>query len=78
MEINKNISIDMTPLMIKLYELDAHLITLNKVLLSDEQRKEFDELYPKTLRKVIVDYVRDNPNQVTDADKLLERFGEEL
>lgn len=39
MEIKENITIDMTQIMIKLCELDAHLITLNKVLLSDQQKK---------------------------------------
>lgn len=71
MNINEKITFDMSPLMMKFFQIDAHLIALNRVLLTDEQKGKFQELYLKSLKEVILDFVELFPNSIDDAQKLI-------
>jgi hypothetical protein len=67
-------SIDSTPLFIEIFKTRAYLKTVAHLILTDEQKKEFDENYKKNLAKVMKESIEQFPSYFKDVDILKEEL----
>ena len=65
---------DFAPLMSEIFKIHALIDAYVSIKLSEEQQKEFNDVYLKRLKTVIKDFISDFPNAVTGADELLKQL----
>jgi len=70
MEINTKTNFDGTPIFFELFKTHTYIRTLGEVLLSEEQREEFNVKYNKNFKDVLLEFIDEFPGIITDAENL--------
>jgi hypothetical protein len=67
----KTMTLNLTPIMIELFKTQATVLAYVETVMNDEEKAKFDQEYVSCFRKVISEFVEDNPNFVDNADELI-------
>ena len=67
---NMKLEIDNTPMMSEIFKTQAYIKTFASILLSEEQKKEFDEKFAANYKNVISEFLETVPNSIDNAEEL--------